>query len=637
MEPRVALVSMPWAPFTEPSLALGILKAELAGAGIASRVFHSNLGLLRHVTGSAYQQISMYWALNEFTFTGVIDPKLSSTQMQCLVERCVGSTDESDLQTGHPFRSATDLGRALLDMRHGCVPLYLAECAEEVLAYEPTMVGFTCMFDQTIASAALALLIRQKRPDVLIVFGGYALEGPPGMVVLRAFPQIDAIATGDGEPQIVPLARASIDRSRLWNIPGVVGRQPSPAAPRPQYQLESSPDPDYSDWFIDLERLQTRDRVTVFSDVLPIESSRGCWWGQKHHCVFCGIDEGTLSYRSKTPDKVVAMLARMRERYGSEKSYRFSDYIFPQNFIKEVLPRLAEVEPRYTLHCEIKANQNEERIKAFAAAGFNELQPGIESFDSGVLKVMDKGVTGIQNVYLLKLGYLHGIQINYNILYGLPGEQPEWYHAMIQQVPRLYHLTPPATRTEAIVTRFAPMQADPARFGSTARPRHHRCYDSLFSEGFLESTGFSLDDYAYYFDRYFDYDPRANSCYSMLVHEVDHWKRQHLEREVMLSSEVVDGRVRIRDSRFGKCKKIVLTPAESRVYLSCDQAPQLVDAMSRDTGLPPADLDDALERLDRKRLVWREGGRVLGLAIPDGVVRAHQERGWQKSWTSLYC
>lgn len=632
MTPNVALVSMPWAPISEPSLALGILKAELTRSGIPTRIFHSSLGLLRHVTGPAYQQISACWALNEFAFSGVFDPTLSDSQMTCLMERCFAHTDTDDAA---PFATANELGEAIIELRHRLVPQYLAECAEEILSFQPTMVGFTCMFDQTLASAALSWLIKQARPETLVVFGGYALEGPPGETVFRAFPHIDAIAIGDGEPLIVPLARASVEPELLSTVPQLRARRRT-APSGPQFRLQDSPDPDYSDWFHELSALQAEEQMTVRTTVLPIESSRGCWWGQKQHCVFCGIDDGTLSYRSKSADHVLDMLARMRRRYGPEMPFRFSDYILPHNFMTELLPRLADIEPRYVLHSEIKANQNEERIKAFAAAGFGELQPGIESFDSQVLKLMKKGVTGIQNVHLLKLGYEHGIQINYNILYGMPGDQPEWYLAMIEQLPRLYHLTPPVTRTETVVTRFAPLHTTPAQFGFDGPVRHHRCYDVLFSQPFLEQSGFGLDDYAYYFDRYFNYDPRNLPLYTTLVHEVDHWKKQHLVRDVVLTWTREGGRLRMRDTRFGGDDRYELGAGESIVYDACDRAPQTRESLLRHTSLSATAIESALDELDARRLIWRGDDRVLGLATPEAIAAAHCARGWTKVWTALY-
>jgi ribosomal peptide maturation radical SAM protein 1 len=447
MTPRVAFVSMPWAPVSEPSLGLALLKQQLSDEGVEARVFHFSLGLLRHLTGHAYQQIASCWGLNEFVFTGVLDDHWSEDQVNCMMERCVANTRfDEDLA----FPNATELGEALLELRHEIVPQYLAECAEEVFAYAPTLVGFSCMFDQTLASIALAKVLRQRLPGVMIVCGGYALEGPPGLEVLHGFDVIDAVAVGDGEPQIGKLAKASVGTLALDAIGGVLTRAAPFGPKREKVAMDASPDPDFSDWFADLVIAKARDRITINTTVLPVESSRGCWWGQKHHCVFCGIDEDTLSYRSKAPERVLAMLARMRERYGTEYPLRFSDYILPHAYSKTVLPALAEITPRYVLQCEIKANQTEEKIAQFARAGFSELQPGIESFDSNVLRLMDKGVTGMQNVYLLKLGYNYGIQINYNILYGIPGERTEWYQAMVRKIPRLFHLTPPVTRTETI-------------------------------------------------------------------------------------------------------------------------------------------------------------------------------------------
>ena len=637
-KPKVVLASMPWTAVAEPSLGLALLKAQLARDGIASKVLHLNLLLLRYMTGATYQQIASCWGLNEFVFTGLLDDALSPDQADCLLERCHANNNPN---YPHPYPDPVDFGNLLIRLRHEIIPDYVDVCAREIVSHEPTMVGFTCLFDQTLASAAVARRVRELLPEALIVFGGYALEGPPGLEVLQAFPWIDAIAGGDGEPVISRLARASVGEDELESIPGLMTRARPEERPRIPYALDLSPDPDYSDWFEDLAQLKARDRVTVRTTVLPVESSRGCWWGQKHHCVFCGIDENTLSYRRKRPETVLRLLAGMRERYGEGTAYRFSDYILPHDYLTTLLPRLAEVEPRYEMHCEIKANQNEERLAAFADAGFSELQPGIELFDSDVLRLMKKGVRGIHNVQTLKLGYEHGILINYNILYGIPGEQRGSYVRMAEQLPRLYHLTPPVTRTEAIVTRFAPMQADPAAFSpvgaAVTTPRHHRCYDALFSRDFFTRTGFSLDNYAYYFERYLEYEPETSALYWLIIREVDHWKAQHLSRDVYLSWEAEGERLSIEDTRFGSTARTSLTGLARQIYLHCDHSPATLAEIGEALGISDRERDAALDDLDEARLVWREEDRVLGLATPLAVVEGHMSRRWQATWTSVYC
>lgn len=633
MEPKVALVSMPWTCLTEPSLGLAILKAQLINENIAARVFHSNIRLLKYLKASAYEDISKCYALNEFVFTSVLDEGLSSTQANTLASQCTAYA-ESNVRLA--LRGASQFGKTIIKIRHDVVPQYLAECAEEILAYEPTMIGFTCLFDQTLASAALASLLRQSRPKVLIVFGGYALEGPPGLEVIRAFPQIDAVAVGDGEPIVGALAQASVGARTLDSIPGVITRTHAMNQAKTAFQLESSPIPDYSDWFQDLSALEQRDKVKIQTTGLPVETSRGCWWGQRQHCVFCGIDEATLIYREKKAETVLSFLNVLRNRHGNGIPFRFADYILPHTFIKTLLPLLAQVRPPYELTCELKANQNPDSMKALARAGFSDVQPGIESFDSNVLKLMHKGVTGIHNVLCLKLGFLNRIVINYNILFGFPGEQPEWYKTMLSLLPRIFHLTPPVSRTEVIVTRFAPLHSDPKRFGAAAPPRHHRGYDVLFSDNFLNQTGFSLDNYAYYFERYFQFGSELRQLHQELVNAIDQWKRQHHLREIELGYELKGDAATIYDSRSGKTREILLDPLQTMVYLACDTSPRSARWIAGELSLTDLQVRQAIEVLDNEGLVWKEEDLVIGLAIPTTICESYRKTEWKKRWASLY-
>jgi ribosomal peptide maturation radical SAM protein 1 len=495
------------------------------------------------------------------------------------------------------------------------------------------------MFDQTLPSVALAKLIKTRSPETLVVLGGYALEGPPGEQIVRAFPWIDGIARGDGEDIITPLARASVGECSLRDIPGIL-RCDNHGLPRVNCDMRESPDPDYDDWFKDIRDLKARTNIEVVTGALPVESSRGCWWGQRKHCVFCGIDDVTLKFRFKPAHRTLAMLRDMRARYD-DHPFRFSDYILPKEYFSEVLPELATVVPRYRLHCEIKANQTPDSVAALAAAGFEEVQPGIESFSTEVLRLMDKGVTGLQNVALLKYGYQNRIVIHYNFIYGFAGEKPEYYHAMLEQIPRLYHLIPPVSRTEAIVTRFAPMQADTARFGSKETPRHHRCYDVLFGTEFLECSGFSLDDYAYYFERYLAFTDELNEAYAHIVAQINHWKRLHRERVVRFDFVDDGDSLRFTDSRFTEApQSSAMRGVHRAAYLACTDTPVRVDTVVEELVASGRYTNDAVvnafAELDEARMVWREGERVLGLAVPFDVSDERIGSDWRYRWTAIF-
>lgn len=630
--PSVVLVSMPWAPAAEPSLGLAILKASLQQNGISARVLHAAPMLLRWVSIDTYEFLADCWGVSEFLFTALLDPECDEGQLARLIER-----SEHYVSAGRHQRypGVKPMCELFLKLRHEIMPQLLIECAERILESSPTLVGFTCMFDQTLASVVLAKLLKDRVPKLPIVLGGYALEGSPGVTVASSFPWIDAIVLGDGEEAIVELARAAREGKPLAAGCG----QRSKLIRTDKIDMDTSPVPDYSDWFEGLAELQAMDHIQIRKRVLPVESSRGCWWGQVKHCVFCGIDEETLKYRHKSPAKTLEMLRELRERYG-EVVFRFSDYIMPKRYYKELLPLLARQDRKFQLQGEIKANHPPDRVQQFAEAGFRELQPGIESFSTKVLRSMDKGVRAIDNVSLLKAGYINRLIIDYNLLYGLPDDSAEDYLLMARRIPQIYHLMPPISRNETVVTRFAPLQANPGRFGIATNARHHPCYDVIFSREYLSGSGFSLDDYAYYFDRNFPYQPELETLYSQIVQQVNHWKAQHRERFVELSYAPAANGLAITDSRFAAEDQYELTGPLAAVYRACDAGPTSVDRLmarlSSEGTLTAAQVADALAELEERRIVWAEEKHVLGLAVPKCVADAHRKAQWPQQWMSLF-
>lgn len=629
----VALVSMPWAPPTEPCLGLGILKACLQAKGIAARVFHMAPELLRWCTLETYAFLADLWGLDDFLFTGLIDDVIDDRQRETLQRRV---EIYARLSRHSRYVDAESILGVVRTLRDRIVPDFIDDTVRRVLAVRPKLVGLTCLFDQTMASVALARRLKQAAPDTVVVLGGYALEGPPGVTVAQAFPWIDLVVLGDGEQAIVELAQDVLAGRDVGARANASARIMTAA----RIELETSPEPDYDDWFSDLEQLATTAKIRINTKALPVESSRGCWWGQKQHCIFCGIDDETLKYRQKTAPRTLAMLAAVHERYG-DHIFRFSDYIMPKEYYKTLLPVLAQQETKYRLHSEVKANHPPERVKLLADAGFREIQPGIESFSTPVLKAINKGVTAILNVSLIKAGYVNGIVVNYNIIYGFPADAAADYREMLKALPQLYHLIPPVTCTEVGVTRFAPLQSNPVRFGIRAPNVHHHCYDMMFSREFLERSGFCLDSYGYFFERRFEYPEEHAVLYRQLGQQVDHWKKLHQERRVELSFDVADGLVSIVDSRHAKEQRYCLSRAASAIYLECDARPAHVHHIRQrlddaGCGFTESGFAGAIEELVAARLIWREGDQILGLAVPRSVWTEHTRNDWFRTWVSVW-
>lgn len=626
----VVFVSMPWGLPNEPSIALGILKQCLSEKGFHSKIFHAAPYLLKWLTIETYEFISSAWGLNEFLFTSLIDPVCSEQQMAAIVERASLQITES---RASKFKTVEEFCELIMKLRDEIIPVYLDECAERILSYSPSVVGFSCMFDQTIASVALSKKLKEYDPSIFIVFGGYALEGSTGKTVAPSFPWVDLIVQGEGEDAIVEI----VQNLRSGNNDKIPENKIIKAA---KINMENSLVPDYSDWFEETEKLYVSDKIKITTQVLPIESSRGCWWGQTKHCVFCGIDDDTLKYRHKSADTTMHMLRQLRSRYGTDMTFRFSDYIMPKKFYTELLPVLIHESPKFKLNSEIKANQPPERVRMLSEAGFLEVQPGIESFSTSVLKAMDKGVRGIDNVSLLKNGYINRLTILYNILYGLPSDNMEEYEGMLENIPLIYHLIPPVARTHTVVTKFAPLQTDPGRFGIKTSAVHHSCYDVLFSEDFLQTSSFDLDEYAYYFNRNFPYKQELIIKYKQLVQQIDYWKSLHRERFVELSLKIInDEIVEIKDTRFVEEASYILEGLPTKILLAAE-SPIKFDALyntfNKESITKAGDILNSINILSEKRLIWKEDDMIMSLPIPKDIVSRYIQDRWPQSWSANY-
>jgi coproporphyrinogen III oxidase-like Fe-S oxidoreductase len=88
----------------------------------------------------------------------------------------------------------------------------------------------------------------------------------------------------------------------------------------------------------------------------------------------------------------------------------------------------------YKFFYEVKSNPRREQIRLLAAGGIRRIQPGIESLNTHILKLMRKGVTAIKNVRLIKWAFYYGIGIAWNLLLGFPGETQEDYERQLDLI-----------------------------------------------------------------------------------------------------------------------------------------------------------------------------------------------------------
>lgn len=609
---------MPWLLVDGPCIQLGLLQATLAQSELPAVSCSFHLALVdfakrtcgdEALTPGEYEDISTRWAnfgVPEWLFA--VEPFMPAPLVDA----------EQFLATLRDAGMAPPLLVKLRALR-AAMPEFLVECANEVLATAPDLVGFTLVYSQTVPSVALARALKARAPLVRIVFGGALCEGPSGPALLRAYSEVDYVVRGEGERVLPRLVHAlqSGDDASLSVLPGLCRRLGGDVvecatSPEQRTPMDALPLPDYAEYFA---RLASGGLGGAITPRLPYQSARGCWWGMKSHCTFCGINGDDMEFRSKSPARAHRDLLDLSRIHGV-LDFTLVDNIMDMGYFATLAPALAAGPHELGLFCETKANLKRAQVRLLARAGVRTLQPGIESLSNSILEQMGKGVTGLQNVRLLKWCAEFGVHVIWNLIYGFPREDAREYARMAELLPSLVHFTPPNLGPLMLV-RFSPYHEQPGRFGLVAGaplPFYAQMY------GAPPET---LRDLAAVFEHTYD-DGRDPEVYvTPLRHEVQRWQRDAAHNRGALSFRRGPGFSVITDTRttLAAPARYQLDEVEAAVYLACEagaRVPVVAAAARAATGraVRDADVHDMLRAFLAARLVYEEEGRYLSLALP---------------------
>jgi ribosomal peptide maturation radical SAM protein 1 len=436
-----------------------------------------------------------------------------------------------------------------------------------------------------------------------------------GRELVRSIEPIDFAVTGEADESFPRLLRALATGADPATVPGVsrrAGDRVVATAPQPPGgSLDELPVPDYGEYFERAERLNLLPRGARHQVWIPFESARGCWWGAKHHCTFCGLNGTAMRFRAKSPQRVLDELARLARRY---RSFRFEavDNILDMRYLKELFPAIADSASDYQVFYEAKANLTRAQLRSLARGGVTHLQPGLESLSSNVLRLMDKGVRAAQNVNLLRWARYYGIDVAWSILWGFPGETAEDYAGQAAAASHLVHLQPPEGSGRIWLERFSPLYTDPERFGLVRR-EPARSYRYVYPERV------DLERAAYFFD-YEVAGALPESSYDPLRHALATWADAWgAEPRPALTYRSAPGFLQIYDARHpGHGGTYTFEGTLADIYLACTERPATAAAVRHKLrlGRPAGFVEEVFGEFQRRGLMFRDDTLALALALP---------------------
>jgi ribosomal peptide maturation radical SAM protein 1 len=602
-----------------PSIQLATVKSILRGEGIIGEVYEFYVDFVAEVGAALYDELdNRSFVLAEKVFSPFAFPGFAAAHGFPDLPARLGKFD-------------ADLERVAFYFLQPLASRFLERCLAETDWSRYEAICFSLTTVQTTASIALAHAIRTKVPNATIIFGGTSCAGEMGRALAELCGAVDIVVHGEAETTLPPLI-AAVRRARdLRDVPGITYREEGSLVTtgRPHLLdgvIRNEP-MDFDAYFERRKRLGLSEEIPAW---IPFETSRGCWYGEKNQCTFCGLNE-IIKYRKRRNEDLPAELSAYAERYGVGRFFSV-DLIMPIEYPNTVLPRIEALGKDWLIFYEVKSNLKRKELEQLRRAGVRWIQPGIESLDDAILKLMNKGVSAAQNTVFLKWCRELGIDANWNLITGFPGETAGSYEALAALIPKIAHLQPPTGVGDFEVHRFSPYFNSPGEFGLEISGPDAR-YRFVFpgSDELLSRLVYRFDYRTAYDDAEVLIAERARVRELVVV-----WHGAARDGARLDCFEDEDGLIEIEDGRKPSRPVEVhqLTWAQSKLYSFLDERRgdrrlgaafrQYASAAHEELG-GDVGIQDQVDRWLQADLLLRLGGSIIGLAVrkwPRPVSRA---------------
>lgn len=606
---KIALVNMPFGYHIYPSIQLGTLSTQLKSHGWDVKSHYLNLHFASRIGFGVYNELcEKRHLIGEWLFSDSLFGE--GERNQSYMEHFAGHVESVCHSIGQP-------PEFLRDLKQQGVPEFLAWAVEAVDWGRYAVVGFTSTFNQNLASVTLAKLIKEKYPSVITMFGGANFDSEMGLEYVRVFPWVDCAVMGEAEHVLHPLLQAIRDKQPFPK--GVIHRREGEVvceeADGMFVEFERYGPPDYDDYFAELRAIDPRSPA-LENPIILYETARGCWWGEKHHCTFCGLNASSMKFRAKPIEQVNAEIAALSERYDSFR-FRIVDNILEMKYLDGVFGRFARENLDFQIFIEVKSNLNREQIRTLAHGGINVVQPGIESFSVNQLRDMDKGVRPMQNILFLKWAMYYGIDVTWNILTGFPGETDEDYRIQTELIRPLVHLQPPIGVGDLYLERFSPYFTRPEDYGIRIQgpgEAYLYVYDSP-----------KIDPMKIAYDFEFENGNRIDPHRVQALREtVARWRaRFETDQPPYLIFSKSANFVTVYDGRLETGpQKIRFTSVPASVITFCNDKPRTVEQIQNNIAetRPGSEgarvIEEVIAELEEQKILYAERGKYLTLALP---------------------
>ena len=574
---NVRLVSAPFNYLTLPSMEVAILSAWLKPLVHNTKVDLLDIDYACQIGGTAYEKAHQS-VIGDAVFASILFPSHCPS-----IKKALASTDVKE-----DFES-------LREMTKRFVAKYLNEL--ECQTDSKTLFIFPLFSKQFFPSLCISKEI-YDRFGSKIWFSGFHCQKSCGKNVLELFPFVDQVFGNNPIREIV--AQMTGQES-----PGYIK------------SLDDYPTPDYSDYQSAIDSTSPDFRENFIGHFwLQTPLSSGCSWNS---CAFCTLNCQYNVFEQRSISLLLEDYKKLFDRHGTTRILA-SQFHSGKNWkavIGSLDARFPGLKGRHEAYLKVSELQSETDIEFLKEHDVSVLV-GVESFVQNGLRLMNKGYTPIEAVWMLKLMERYGVKCYYNLICSLPFENDDYFRASQDVIESILHLIPPFDLETFRLTHGSTMFGNPALYSiSKASPRAE-------VEGMLMPEDI-LENYVPFF-----MDCQSNN--EGIAEREDAWKKLidrwrsiyygfategHPKTESLLCKKWIEDLLEISDRRYrqGRCTTYVLRGLEKQLYEYCDSIRTIEEIELEFPELNSRLIEGLLEKFCETRIGFKEGARFISLAI----------------------
>ncbi len=587
-------ISMPYARFISkwfaniPNINLGIMQSFLKQKGKKVKTFHFHLDFLPFI--KRYDPVAWEEFLNGSEQFGIEYMGLDYVFASLFFE------DEYEKSKDLFSERLESIGLTLnhFEMMRNIAKAFIDFCLSKISPFlkGTKLVGFSCSHYQLSSSLLLCSEIKKKYPEIRAIFGGKDCTGAFGYELMNNIKFLDFVGTGECEVTVESLLKnLNGSENKIFNVlyrekNGSVVKSET----KPNLEINSLPFPEY-----DFHEFP----LTLEEIILPIEFGRGCPWKR---CTFCPDESYNIKYQAKTAERLREEIEFYRNISDRLKNFFIldSDALKDKKTITELSHYLSK--KGFTFHyAEFRAERmDRDVLSSLLRFGkwASHFQIGIETFSDRVLKLMNKGVSVLKNVEVLKAVAELRVPIQFNLFTCFPNMTTEDMIENNRVMDKIRHIL--VHKNILIYPGEFYLPTDCPVFHDTKKYRIERHTDSIFACIFKDFSMPSYSNYPYPYQ--FDNDEEQYRMSQIIREKVDEIKSKNPEENFILY-DISSGKLKIVACLDGKVRNYTFESIEKEVYLAALDKVQKIKDLSERFGIKEEDLVSILENFENEGLI----------------------------------